>query len=62
MPETRGSGTNKKTHDKCSPRQTPAAVCSKAPSTILPLTNQPTRLKHYTDDLKASVETIVNDI
>lgn len=64
MPETRGSGTNNKTHNKCSPRQTPAAACSKAPSTILPLTNQPTRLKPYIDDihLKVSVETIINDI
>lgn len=62
MPDTRGSGTNKKTHDKCSPRQTPAAACSKAPSTILPLTNQPTRLKHNIDDLKVSVKTIINDI
>lgn len=62
MPETRGSGTNKKTHDKCSPRQTPAATCNKAPSPGLPLDNQPTRPKLSIDDLKASVETIENDL
>lgn len=62
MPETRGSGTNKKTYDKCSPRQTPAATCSKMPSPGLPLDNQPTRPKHSIDDLKASVETIENDL
>lgn len=57
-----GCGTNKKTHDKCLPRQTPAAACSKAPSIILPLTNQPTRLKHYIEDLKVSVKTMIDDI
>lgn len=62
MPESRGSGTNKKTHDKCSPRQTPAATCNKAPSPGLPLNNQPTRPKLSIDDLKASVETIENDL
>lgn len=56
------SGTKKKTHDFCSPRQTLVATCNKAPSPGLSLDNQPTRQKHSIDDLKASVETIENDL
>lgn len=58
MEQTKGQTKN----DKCSARQTPAATCNKAPSPGLPLDNQSTRPKLLFDSLKASVETIENDL
>lgn len=51
MPETRDSGTNQKTHDKCLPGQTPAATGNKAPSIGIPFDKKQTRPRHSINGL-----------